>query len=97
MWQGWSGRSGSPACSSLCTHPPAPPGSEVTGPRRQQEVLPWQHARNLGEKKKKKKSKDFEVKTREKYASYQDFMKVGAEPFLFVMTAFFVKRRQANV
>ena len=41
MWRGWSGRSGSPACSSQCTRLPAPPGSEVTGPRRPQEGLPW--------------------------------------------------------
>lgn len=47
VWPGWSGRSVSPACSSQCTRPPAPPGNEVTGPRRPQGESQWPHAPSL--------------------------------------------------
>lgn len=47
VWPGWSGRSASPACSSRCTHLPAPPGSEVAGPRRRREGRRWLHAPSL--------------------------------------------------
>lgn len=72
-WLAWSGRSASPACSSQCTRPPAPPGSEVTDPWRQREALLWRCAQNLWRrkeadilegcrrKKKKKTWKGFQV------------------------------------
>ena len=54
VWLGWSGRSASPACSSQCTHLPAPPGSEVTGRRRRREGWRWLHAPSLLGRKEKR-------------------------------------------